>query len=135
MYIKDFTVWSQATVEERRGAEVDYIKMFGTEWKASGGHQDPAQNKPSADFCNKHPRYQEIIDGETREATAEWLQLTHWGLVTPFGDIDLGQSSDVIQIGWWDLMKYGTKDWDKHSGPWFNIKMSSYKYRKSHCGD
>ena len=20
-------------------------------------------------------------------------------------------------------------------GPWFNIKMSSYKYRKSHCGD
>ena len=22
-----------------------------------------------------------------------------------------------------------------HSGPWFNIKMSSYQYRKSHCGD
>ena len=22
-----------------------------------------------------------------------------------------------------------------HSGPWFNIKMSSYPYRKSHCGD
>ena len=21
------------------------------------------------------------------------------------------------------------------SGPWFNIKMSSYHYRKSHCGD
>ena len=21
------------------------------------------------------------------------------------------------------------------SGPWFNIKMSSYQYRKSHCGD
>ena len=21
------------------------------------------------------------------------------------------------------------------SGPWFNIKMSSYRYRKSHCGD
>ena len=21
------------------------------------------------------------------------------------------------------------------SGPWFNIKMSPYKYRKSHCGD
>ena len=22
-----------------------------------------------------------------------------------------------------------------HSGPWFNIKMSSYQYRRSHCGD
>ena len=21
------------------------------------------------------------------------------------------------------------------SGPWFNIKMTSYQYRKSHCGD
>ena len=21
------------------------------------------------------------------------------------------------------------------AGPWFNIKMSSYQYRKSHCGD
>ena len=24
---------------------------------------------------------------------------------------------------------------DKSSGPWFNIKMSSYQYWKSHCGD
>ena len=23
----------------------------------------------------------------------------------------------------------------KYPGPWFNIKMSSYQYRKSHCGD
>ena len=23
----------------------------------------------------------------------------------------------------------------KRPGPWFNIKMSSYQYRKSHCGD
>ena len=23
----------------------------------------------------------------------------------------------------------------KQPGPWFNIKMSSYQYRKSHCGD
>ena len=22
-----------------------------------------------------------------------------------------------------------------HPGPWFNIKMTSYQYRKSHCGD
>ena len=24
---------------------------------------------------------------------------------------------------------------DKITGPWFNIKMSSYQYRKFHCGD
>ena len=23
----------------------------------------------------------------------------------------------------------------QRAGPWFNIKMSSYQYRKSHCGD
>ena len=25
--------------------------------------------------------------------------------------------------------------WVKQPGPWFNIKISSYQYRKSHCGD
>ena len=25
--------------------------------------------------------------------------------------------------------------WHSISGPWFNIKMTSYQYRKSHCGD
>ena len=25
--------------------------------------------------------------------------------------------------------------WHKRSGPWFNIKMTSYQYRRSHCGD
>ena len=26
-------------------------------------------------------------------------------------------------------------DYHGTSGPWFNIKMTSYQYRKSHCGD
>ena len=32
---------------------------------------------------------------------------------------------------------YELKPWhlDQWPGPWFNIKMSSYQYRKSHCGD
>ena len=30
------------------------------------------------------------------------------------------------------LSKHGSWWWP---GPWFNIKMSSYQYRKSHCGD
>ena len=34
----------------------------------------------------------------------------------------------------WDIMihMYLSNMWP---GPWFNIKMSSYRYRKSHCGD
>ena len=32
-----------------------------------------------------------------------------------------------------DQMTCLCRNWDP--GPWFNIKMSSYQYRKSHCGD
>ncbi|KAL1006143.1 hypothetical protein UPYG_G00068350 [Umbra pygmaea] len=60
--------------EERRGAELDYRKMFGLEWLASGGHQDPKQNRPSAQFTAQHPRYQRLIqkygapeDGELKK--------------------------------------------------------------------
>uniref|UniRef100_A0A8C7J371 Tubulin-specific chaperone E n=1 Tax=Oncorhynchus kisutch TaxID=8019 RepID=A0A8C7J371_ONCKI len=47
--------------EDRRGAELDYCKMFGLEWLASGGHRDPQQNRPSAEFTAQHPRYQSLI--------------------------------------------------------------------------
>ncbi|XP_032705669.1 tubulin-specific chaperone E isoform X1 [Lontra canadensis] len=46
--------------EERRGAELDYRKAFGNEWKAAGGHQDPEQNRPHAEFLAAHPRYQSL---------------------------------------------------------------------------
>ena len=29
----------------------------------------------------------------------------------------------------------GQDNWGHRSGPWFSIKMLSYQYRKSHCGD
>ncbi|XP_045639678.1 tubulin-specific chaperone E isoform X2 [Ursus americanus] len=44
--------------EERRGAELDYRKAFGNEWKAAGGHQDPDKNRPHEQFLAAHPRYQ-----------------------------------------------------------------------------
>ncbi|XP_004640892.2 tubulin-specific chaperone E isoform X1 [Octodon degus] len=44
--------------EERRGAELDYRKAFGNEWKKAGGHQDPDKNRPNEDFVAAHPRYQ-----------------------------------------------------------------------------
>ncbi|XP_059026386.1 tubulin-specific chaperone E isoform X2 [Mustela lutreola] len=46
--------------EERRGAELDYRKAFGNEWKAAGGHQDPDRNRPHAEFLVAHPRYQSL---------------------------------------------------------------------------
>ena len=35
----------------------------------------------------------------------------------------------------WGSWKCGFKTRSRASGPWFSIKMSSYQYRKSHCGD
>ncbi|KAK0134076.1 Tubulin-specific chaperone E [Merluccius polli] len=52
---------SRVLQEDRRGAELDYIKMFGEEWLKSGGHRDPAQNQPSAQFTSMHPRYLPLI--------------------------------------------------------------------------
>ncbi|XP_041642028.1 tubulin-specific chaperone E isoform X1 [Cheilinus undulatus] len=43
--------------DERRGAELDYLKMFGEEWlKAGGGRQ------PDSQFTHQHPRYLTLID-------------------------------------------------------------------------
>lgn len=48
--------------EDRRGAELDYIKKFGEEWLKAGGHRDPQQSHPSAQFTGQHPRYQSLIE-------------------------------------------------------------------------
>ena len=38
-------------------------------------------------------------------------------------------------IGLSQMRKYEYIQSSLRSGPWFNIKMSSYQYRESHCGD
>ncbi|KAM8772126.1 tubulin-specific chaperone E isoform 1-T2 [Acanthopagrus schlegelii] len=43
--------------EDRRGAELDYIKMFGEEWLKAGGG-----NEPSSQFTCRHPRYLSLIN-------------------------------------------------------------------------
>ncbi|XP_008303746.1 tubulin-specific chaperone E [Stegastes partitus] len=43
--------------EDRRGAELDYIKMFGEEWLKAGG-----RSLTSPQFTSQHPRYQTLID-------------------------------------------------------------------------
>lgn len=52
--------------EERRGAELDYRKAFGSEWKKAGGHQDPDKNRPKAEFLEAHPRYQLLCRSTSR---------------------------------------------------------------------
>ncbi|XP_029905555.1 tubulin-specific chaperone E [Myripristis murdjan] len=47
--------------EDRRGAELDYIKMFGEEWLKAGGHPDAQQSQPSTQFTSQHPRYLSLI--------------------------------------------------------------------------
>ncbi|KAK5865493.1 hypothetical protein PBY51_019759 [Eleginops maclovinus] len=43
-------------VDERKGAEQDYIKMFGLEWLQAGGGSEP-----SREFTRQHPRYLSLI--------------------------------------------------------------------------
>uniref|UniRef100_A0A3Q2ED92 Tubulin folding cofactor E n=1 Tax=Cyprinodon variegatus TaxID=28743 RepID=A0A3Q2ED92_CYPVA len=47
---------SEINPAERKGAELDYIKMFGEEWLKAGG---PGQ--PSVEFTLQHPTYQRLI--------------------------------------------------------------------------
>lgn len=55
--LRSILVSVQIFPDERRGAELDYRKIFGKEWLAAGGHWDPARNKPSEEFLAAHPRY------------------------------------------------------------------------------
>ncbi|GFS08897.1 tubulin-specific chaperone E-like [Elysia marginata] len=50
------------TFEERKGAEIDYLKRYGKDWKNVGGSSDPAKNKPSQLFVEQHPRFQIMCD-------------------------------------------------------------------------
>ncbi|NXD79779.1 TBCE protein, partial [Halcyon senegalensis] len=48
---------SEILPAERKGAELDYRKIFGKDWLAAGGNWDPEKNKPSDEFLAAHPRY------------------------------------------------------------------------------
>ena len=50
--------------------------------------------------------------------------------------------ADVVELDYMVHMKVLVQNYHisplvaiRRSGPWFNIKMLSYQYRKSHCGD
>ncbi|XP_061129247.1 tubulin-specific chaperone E isoform X2 [Syngnathus typhle] len=48
---------SDVPPQERKGAEYDYLKMFGEEWLRAAG-----QSQLSQEFANRHPRYRSLVD-------------------------------------------------------------------------
>ncbi|KAM9017959.1 tubulin-specific chaperone E isoform 2-T2 [Ara ararauna] len=48
---------SEILPAERKGAELDYRKIFGNDWLAAGGNWNPEKNNPSEEFLAAHPRY------------------------------------------------------------------------------
>ncbi|XP_072265304.1 tubulin-specific chaperone E [Pyxicephalus adspersus] len=48
--------------EERRGAELDYRKMFGINWLKAGGSHKSDNNKLSEMFLIEHPRYTTFVE-------------------------------------------------------------------------
>ena len=53
--------------------------------------------------------------------------------------LDLWQLNSQLSLSWPSTLQFDLGNKLGHvntiPGPWFNIKMSSYQYRKSHCGD
>ena len=92
--------------------------------KSPGGTKSPHINhniwlKSIKHIKSPHPA---ILRPAPRDRNLHWLQ---WGF-RPSATTAVTKDN-MIASSWWNLMIY--------PGPLFNIKMSSYQYRKSHCGD
>ena len=74
------------------------------------------------------------ITGEKKHVKRPVKQLhTHWR--NEYTIISWTHSNEInTWLSYWIFRAIGAKGARK-SGPWFNIKMSPYQYRKSHCGD
>lgn len=64
---------------ERRGAELDYRKIFGKDWLEAGGHWNPEKNKPSEEFLAAHPRYPTLCLSKYKQSTRAFPHLWHCG--------------------------------------------------------
>ena len=55
----------------------------------------------------------------------------------PIDDKPWYEPVNLLTHIWWVKEKGSQTNWmnETRPGPWFNIKMTSYQYRKSHCGD
>ncbi|XP_072035122.1 tubulin-specific chaperone E-like isoform X2 [Amphiura filiformis] len=67
----------QVFEDDRKGAELVYLKTFCADWLKSGGSREPAKSKPSQQFLEDHPRYEKLVqlygaaeDSEMRNQTS-----------------------------------------------------------------
>ncbi len=65
MHLRNTLNLFKVTSQLRGDSEMDYLRLFGAEWRNSGGHQDWEQNKPNQHFLSNHPRYMDLIKGNT----------------------------------------------------------------------
>lgn len=47
--------------QERKGAEIDYLKKFGPDWLKAGGNQDLSKDNPDIEFQAQHPRFCHLV--------------------------------------------------------------------------
>ena len=53
------------TAQERKEAELIYLKRYSSEWMKSGGNEDCLNDeKMTAEFVKLHPRYLELVKSE-----------------------------------------------------------------------
>jgi len=53
------------TSDERKGAEIDYLKKYGVQWAAVAKPLDIINHKPVLDiFVQTHPRYTLLLDSK-----------------------------------------------------------------------
>ncbi|XP_063426904.1 tubulin-specific chaperone E-like [Mytilus trossulus] len=60
--------------DERKGAEIDYLKRFGPHWLKAGGHQDQDKDQTSAEFLQEHPRFKYFLKKYGAPETSEMEQ-------------------------------------------------------------
>lgn len=59
---------TEITRSERRGAELDYIKLYHHDWLQSGGCRNLSSSNPSLEFLIVHPTYESLLH---KHGTAE----------------------------------------------------------------
>ncbi|XP_025104248.1 tubulin-specific chaperone E-like isoform X2 [Pomacea canaliculata] len=60
--------------QERKGAEIDYLKKFGPDWLKAGGNQDSSKDNPDIEFQAQHPRFCHLVSKWGAPENSEMVQ-------------------------------------------------------------
>ena len=84
----------------------------------------PIWRIPTVIWCSSNARVECIFEKRTKS-----LSFWHPSSSPTVAYSDIGSVPVWHQCITWSNVDFS------YTGPWFNIKMASYQYRKSHCGD